>query len=189
MLLGFMVTDKMNSMKTELGLDFTMIVGDISYAGLSSEVPALNISKEDEFERVWDLYGIQSQPLSSGIPFMVGNGNHERFYEWAGYKNRYKMPYMKSGGSPDGFWYSYDYGNAHWVSISSEHSLEDGSEQKSWLQNDLKKAYGNRAVVPWIIVSIHKPLYCSVEGTPQGYRELLEPLLLEFDVDLVISGD
>ena len=120
---------------------------------------------------------------------MVGNGNHERFYDWAGYTNRYHMPYGKSGGSADGFWYSYEYGNVHWVSISSEHSLDDGSEQKNWLVQDLKKASGgNRLTVPWIVVSVHKPLYCSDKGTPQGYRELLEPLMLENDVDLVISG-
>ena len=53
MLLGFMVADKMNSLKAELGLDYTMVVGDLSYAGLSSDVPALNITSEDEFERVW----------------------------------------------------------------------------------------------------------------------------------------
>lgn len=188
MLLGFMVADKLATMQDELGIDLTMIVGDLSYAGLSSDFIPLNITSEDEFERVWDLYGIQSQRTAATRPFMVGNGNHERFYDWAAYTNRYKMPFESSGGNQDGFWYSYDYGNVHWVSISSEHSLDEGSEQKTWLERDLKTASSNRNVVPWIVLSLHKPMYCSDESTPQGFRELLEPLMLDIDVDLVFVG-
>lgn len=187
MLLGFMVTDKLAELQDKLGIDFTMIVGDIAYAGLSSAIPPLNISKEDEFERVWDLYGIQSQRMSASRPFMVGNGNHERFYDWTAYKNRYHMPYKHSGGSQDGFWYSYEYGNVHWISISSEHSLDEGSEQRTFLINDLKAANAQRIKIPWVVVSIHKPVYSSVDGAP-SFREQLEPLMLENDVDLVIVG-
>ena len=76
----------------------------------------------------------------------------------------------------------------HFVSISSEHSLDSDSEQYTWLQKDLKNAQGNRYSIPWIIVGIHKPLYCSDKGTPEGYRELLEPLMIDMDVDLLVSG-
>lgn len=40
-------------------------------------VQALNISKEDEFEHVWDLLHIQNEPIAANVPWMVGNGNHE----------------------------------------------------------------------------------------------------------------
>jgi hypothetical protein len=97
------------------------------------------------------------------------------------------MPYKNSGGSSDGFWYSYEYGNVHWISISSEHSLDEGSEQRNFLESDLKAANSQRSKMPWVVLSIHKPIYSSVDGAP-SYREQLELLLLENDVDLVIVG-
>ena len=70
--------------------------------------------------------------VSATRPFMVVNGNHERFYNYSAYRNRFKMPYQASAGnggvsgSPDGFWYTHSYGNVNWIAISSEHSLDDG---------------------------------------------------------------
>lgn len=185
MLLGFAVQEKLFQLQDTLSIDIATVVGDLSYAGLSSAMPHLNISKEDEFEHVWDLYGIQSQAVAATRPWMVTNGNHERFYNYSAYRNRYSMP-----GSTDGFWYSYDYGNVHWVSISSEHDLDDGSVQKEWLRNDLALAASpdRRAVTPWIVLALHKPLYCSADGWGTGYADKLESLCIEYGVDLTITG-
>ena len=165
--------------------DIIHIVGDIAYAGLSSAIPALNISKEDEFSHIWDLYGIQNQKLTAVKPFMVTNGNHERFYDWAAYTNRYKMP--ASSQSNGNFWYSYNYGNIHMVSISSEHDLSADSPQIAFLINDLQQAVENRDNVPWIVLNIHKPVYSTIEGAP-SFRDYIEQYLLEYDVDLVLFG-
>lgn len=124
---------------------------------------------------------------------MVGVGNHEKFYNYTSFNARYKMPSASSGGR-ENFWYSYDYGNVHWVSVSSEHSLDEGSEQMSWLQADLAAAAANRRNVPWIAMSLHRPIYCSsfnsFDDTRPGskYQVALEPLLLQFDVDLTLTG-
>lgn len=48
-----------------------------SYAGTDTEIKFLNISKSDECEWIWDLYGDQIQPLASHMPYMTGVGNHE----------------------------------------------------------------------------------------------------------------
>eukprot|EP01031_Cornospumella_fuschlensis_P039048 gene39048-47509_t len=92
MLLGFETIDRMVALKDSLDMDFVFAAGDLAYAGLSSELKALNISKEDEFEHVWDLLHIQNEPIAATVPWMVGNGNHERFYNWSAFTNRYKMP-------------------------------------------------------------------------------------------------
>eukprot|EP00598_Pedospumella_elongata_P002502 CAMPEP_0184986312 /NCGR_PEP_ID=MMETSP1098-20130426/16092_1 /TAXON_ID=89044 /ORGANISM="Spumella elongata, Strain CCAP 955/1" /LENGTH=572 /DNA_ID=CAMNT_0027510525 /DNA_START=42 /DNA_END=1760 /DNA_ORIENTATION=+ len=190
MLLGVAVQEKLGQLQDSLGIDIATVVGDLSYAGLSSALPRLNISKEDEFEHMWDLYGIQSQPVAATRPWMVTNGNHERFYDYAAFRNRYSMPAEKSGGSLDNFWYSYDYGNVHWVSISSEHDLDDGSVQKEWLRQNLAAAAApeRRAQFPWIVVALHKPLYCSADGWGTSYADLLETLLIQYNVDLTITG-
>ena len=185
-LLGFETINHMYNQSDKF--DTVHVVGDLSYAGLSSAVPALNITSEDEFEHIWDLYGIQNQKISATKPFMVTNGNHERFYNWTAYTNRYKMPSSTNGAASNGnFWYSYDYGNVHMVSISSEHDLSVGSPQLTFLTKDLELANANRAVVPWIVVNIHKPVYSSIDGAP-SYREALEAYLIQYDVDLCFFG-
>ena len=104
------------------------------------------------------------------------------------------MPSTSSQGR-ENFWYSYDYGNVHWISISSEHSMTEDSEQMQWLMNDVVLASKNRQNVPWIVLSMHRPIYCSsfnsFKDTRPGskYQTALEPLLLEYDVDLTITGE
>jgi hypothetical protein len=50
------------------------------------------------------------------------------------------------------------------------------------------------ATVPWIVLSMHRPIYCSDESqyeshSPGGkFQVALEPFLLQYDVDLVIQG-
>lgn len=50
------------------------------------------------------------------------------------------------------FW-SIDYGNVHFVSISSECGYpgapHEGCDEIEWLKQDLAKANANRANVPW----------------------------------------
>jgi acid phosphatase type 7 len=187
LLLGFETVWKMQKLMDSYRPDFVFVAGDLSYAGLSSAMPRLNISKDDEFELLWDLLGIQNEPIAARIPWMVGNGNHERFYNWTAYTNRYKMPQTPSLASVGNFWYTFTYGNIQWIQISSEHSLEAGSDQMVFLQKALAAAAANRAVVPWIVVTLHKPLYCSVLGSP-SFAALLEETMMDFDVDLVITG-
>lgn len=141
---------------------------------------------------MWDLLAIQNQPVAALTPWMVGVGNHEQFYNWAAYMARYKMPMntiQDSGYASEGnFWYAFTYGNVRWISISSEHPLDDGSPQRTFLEKSLASAVANRNLVPWIILSIHKPLYCSDSHSGDFYRTAIESLMLEHDVDLVISG-
>lgn len=184
---GFETVRKMAKVMPELRPDFAFIAGDLSYAGIDSEFKPLNISKDDEFELIWDLLGIQNQPISAKIPWMIGVGNHEAFYNFTAVSNRYKMPQTPALNTQENFWYTFTYGNIQWVSISSEHDLSEGSPQLIFLRDALTAAQNNRATVPWIILSIHKPIYCSVEGSP-SFAGKIESLLLEFDVDLTIAG-
>ncbi len=193
-LLGFAVTDAIHQQQAARNIDLVHVSGDLSYAGLSSAVPALNIDKEDEFEHVWDLLFIQNQPVAATVPWMVTNGNHERFYDWAAFQSRFTMPsnqpQLPSNGS---FWYTYEYGNSRWISLSSEHDLTEGSPQQIFMIAALEYAKANRNTVPWVVVSIHKPMYCSADGwgNAEGmsvYQSYLEETMIKYDVDLMITG-
>ena len=122
---------------------------------------------------------------------MTGSGNHESFYNWTAYTNRYKMPAEKSAGNGN-FWFSYDYGNVHVTTINTEDCVDAECPMMLWLEKDLQAAVQNRLNVPWIVLSLHRPIYCSDDSASAGpggkFQLALEPLLLKYDVDLVVQG-
>jgi hypothetical protein len=75
-LFGFKVVDSLESQMVPeaLNIDLVMVAGDLSYAVLSTDFKPLNITKEDEFEHVWDLLGIQNEGVAATRPWMVGVG-------------------------------------------------------------------------------------------------------------------
>ena len=54
------------------------------------------------------------------------------------------------------FWYSFAVGNVHIAMLSSEHDPSPGAPMGNWLAQDL--AAVDRAVTPWLLVGIHRPL-------------------------------
>jgi hypothetical protein len=103
---------------------------------------------------------------------------------------RFKMP--NSSGSNGVFWYSFEFASTHVIMLSSEHDLSSTSRQYRWLERDLRSV--NRLKTPWVIIEIHRPLYNSF-NLPDGQnvvgiamREEIELLLMEYSVDLVLSG-
>merc|ERR1712151_157169 len=59
--------------------------------------------------------------------------------------------------SVEKMWYSFDYGLVHFVALSSEHLLEP---QVDFFKADIKQV--DRRVTPWVIVAMHRPLWCSM---------------------------
>ncbi|CAF0749803.1 unnamed protein product [Rotaria sordida] len=94
-------------------------VGDISYAGTGSK---------DEIAEIWDIWGTQVEPISSIVPYMTNVGNHEAYYNFTVYRNRFRMPGPESDGL-DNFWFSFNIGPIHWVSMSSQHDYAKDSPQ------------------------------------------------------------
>lgn len=88
-------------------------------------------------------------------------------------------------------YYSFDYGNAHFISLSSEFGSELDYNQKLWLENDLINL--DRTLTPFIIVLLNRPLHAS-KNESKGHlvaMKLLKaynPILTNFKVDLIISG-
>lgn len=136
--------------------------------------------------QIWDLWAIQNEPIAATRPVMTCPGNHESFYNWTAFTHRYKMP---TNGN-ENFWFSYDYGNVHMVSISTEHCFESGCDQMVWLEKDLQAAVANRDSVPWIVLNMHRPMYASEEdmNIDNEYRLGVEPLALQYDVDVIFQG-
>merc|ERR1712232_369883 len=107
------------------------------------------------------------------IPYMTAPGNHEAscgsddcdFYasNFTVYNSRFQMPYAESGATSN-MWFSFDYGNVHFVTISTETDFPNCpypqytfGDQLDWLQSDLAAANAN-SNIDWIIVTGHQPI-------------------------------
>jgi hypothetical protein len=60
--------------------------------------------------------------------------------------------------------WSVDVGRFHIITLSTVHQFEPGSEQYQWMINDLQQATApvNRSARPWIVLTTHYPLYCTL---------------------------
>jgi hypothetical protein len=86
-------------------------------------------------------------------------------------------------------YYSHDFKNIHFISLSTEHPFEEGSIQYEFIKSDLEKTYKNSGI-DWIIVHQHKPLYSSKNDKEEAeeLRVTYHPLFEKYNVDLVISS-
>ena len=84
--------------------------------------------------------------------------------------------------------YSFDFENVHFVTISAEQSYSKGSEQYNFLKSDLANTDLDENI-DWIVFWLHKPLYFS--NSPNGNTDLivLHKLLDQYDVDLVLQAN
>ena len=163
--------DNINALDADVGpIDWVGVNGDLGYAEGST--------------LLWTLWAAFTFPVASRIPLMVGTGNHEvnvdrcfsrnpvgALATWQGptpAANGYGDDSGGEGGvaafaryaAPSNglgvFWYSFDAGNVHYVQFSSEHDYRAGSQQRAFLERDLRGV--NRAATPWLVVSMHRPM-------------------------------
>jgi len=141
------------------------------------------------------LWFWQIEPIAAYVPWMTTVGNHESFYNFTAYEKRLEMPGSNSCKGTDScsnYYYSYDFGGLHIVSMSSEaykNPYGPTSDQIQWLENDLIQANANRARVPWVVVLAHRPFYSSDNDTNFNEpRTSIEPYLVKHKVDFTITG-
>jgi len=176
--------------------DFDVLVhaGDIAYTSGA--------------QAIWDEYMREIEPAAAAVPYQVCAGNHEHYYNFSGYINRFAMASEGVAGVPtaskDGaastmavnnLFHSVDVGGVHLLGFSTEKPHFEDPAQLAFLKRDLQKAAANRGTVPWIVAYTHHPLYCSTndfydcqEAGTKFLRPVIEPLLVEFGVDLFFAG-
>ncbi|KAH7884196.1 Metallo-dependent phosphatase-like protein [Phlebopus sp. FC_14] len=203
------------------------------YFGNDSLIPNMT-SVVDGYNSLLEQYYDQMTPLTSSKPYMVGPGNHEANCDnggttdvvhgityntsicmpgqtnFTGYINHFRMPSDVSGGNGN-FWYSFDYGLAHFITIDSETDLPVGlqspdeyggfdagansgpfgypNQQFEWLEQDLASV--DRSKTPWIIVGLHRPWYIATTKSSNicvTCQQAFEPLMVKYGVDLYMQG-
>jgi len=150
--------------------DLALHTGDIVHSGgvCSGE----NSSWNQYIRSYFDVY----RESTGGTPFYPSIGNHEL------------------GGGSCGYWgytdvfareayYSFDWGNAHFVALDTSQSYRPGSPQYEWLVSDLQTDS------PWKFVFFHYPAYSSgYHGSTSDVQKHLVPLFEAYGVDVVFNG-
>ena len=154
-------------------------------------------------KQIFDFYGSN---ILGNTAFFPTPGNHE-YYETATAQvdkqiNYYKVISVPTKAEMGGVasntkeYYSYNYGNTHFIALDS-YGLDEGkyrlydsnSKQYQWLLNDLAK---NNSL--WTIIYFHHPPYTkrshdsNAEEELRLMRENLVPIFDKYKVDLVMSG-
>ena len=121
-----------------------------------------------------------SKPIHDKMKIAIGNHDvefaniHKQIVDY----HQLKSPY-----------YSHDFRNIHFISISTEHPFENGSKQYEFIKNDLYKT-SNNPEIDWIIVHQHKPFYSTNQDKAEAeqLRDTYQLLFQQYGVDLVISS-
>jgi predicted phosphodiesterase len=125
--------------------------------------------------------------LIKEVPVFPVLGNHDvEKDDGAAYLENFHLP--RNNPQDTGRYYSFDWGNVHFVALDSELYYEDSSgspeEQKTWLERDLRETHR-----PWKIAFLHRPIYSSSNhGSDEMIRKDLEPVFVRYKVDVVFSG-
>src|SRR5215203_465471 len=122
-----------------------------------------------------------SKPIDDLIKIAIGNHDldyQSSYYQLLDHYNLYK-PY-----------YSFNFQNIHFVTISTDHPFEKGSRQYEFIEYDLEKSLQDHSIL-WRIVFMHKPMYTSSDFDEKASEELkttFHKLFEKYQVDLVLSG-
>jgi hypothetical protein len=173
--------------------------------------------EKNVFDTTWGYQG-----MMTGLPFTPTPGNHDYnsvspiaapkpplqhfgpYYEFVDvYKN------AEAGGVATGheLFYSFDYGNAHFISLNSElgslfNAADDWtgvafgggfttSPMTQWLHQDLQAN-----TKPWVVVYFHQPPYTDGSHDASAFwevfmkamRQHFAPIWEQYGVDLVMCG-
>ncbi|MDD6275421.1 MAG: metallophosphoesterase family protein [Clostridia bacterium] len=142
----------------------------------------------------WDWYFKNFEFANMNLTFAPVAGNHD-----GNITNKFNINVFQSMfnlSNPDtnsctngvnGFYYSFDYGNAHFVVLNTNDMYPMTQSQRNWFVNDVKKSDAD-----WNIVLMHRASYSEGKNINKPdtiiMREVLLPLFDELDIDLVYAG-
>ncbi|KAJ1268325.1 hypothetical protein BS78_07G126300 [Paspalum vaginatum] len=182
-----------------------LMVGDMTYANQylttgGKGVPCFSCAFPDApipecYQPRWDGWGRFMEPITSKIPLMVIEGNHEiepqghgGAVTFASYLGRFAIP-SKESGSNSKFYYSFNAGGIHFIMLGAYVDYNRTGAQYSWLENNLHRV--DRRATPWVVAAWHPPWYNSYSSHYQEFecmRQEMEELLYKHRVDIVFSG-
>jgi 3',5'-cyclic AMP phosphodiesterase CpdA len=158
----------------EMPYGLVVLLGDISYNG----------SIADRYEEVF--FEPFRPLLDAGVRFELGVGNHELQNVPSSEANAEIVRRLEAIGA-EGAFFSFVQGPVEiFILDSSTPQIAGaaGSDQITWLEGALASS-----TAPWKVAALHHPPYSSgSHGSSIAVREAIEPLFVEYGVDLVLTG-
>ena len=147
--------------------EFVINTGDIVYAG--------------GLEGEWYQFFNDGAILFRKAALFVAIGNHES----GGYDIFNRQFDFPNG---DKLYYSFDWGNSHFIIICLDCGISPENEQYKWLKEDIETADSNPNV-KHLFVSFHEPPYTfSTHAPNMDARNYIVPLLKTTRTRLVVNG-
>jgi glucose/arabinose dehydrogenase len=129
------------------------------------------------------------KPIKDKMKIAIGNHDDKVYLDVVEAPAKERLDgYMKQFNLTKQF-YSFDYQNVHFMTMSTEDSYEKASMQYRFVENDLKKAASNNTI-NWIVVFYHKIAYTSpgMVGSIVDFRNTYHPLFEKYGVDIVLQA-
>jgi predicted MPP superfamily phosphohydrolase len=151
----------MNSLHEKFSFDFVVMLGDNIYGG----------NTPTDFSKKFEMP--YKSLLDHGVKFYASLGNHDN----AAVEKAYK-PFNMNGQQ----YYTYKKGNVQFFALDSNYM---DPKEVAWLTKELQNSGSD-----WKICYFHHPLYSSAayHGSSLELREILEPLLVQYGVQVVLTG-
>lgn len=172
---GGHIPGKMEEAIAEVNLlkpDFVVCVGDLIEGYVENDPPKL--------EGMWQETDAILAKLDA--PFFYTPGNHDVTYDTM------RKEYTRRHGVGGRSWYSFNYGNCHFVVLDSYSAIRSAGVAKAeveWLKQDMASAGGAEHV----FVMYHHPWFASGERTEKGdklYRDVVS--FLPKDKTTIFNG-
>lgn len=117
--------------------------------------------------------------LDATVPYFNAAGNHEG---WSDNTKAFTLSPQSSSGTPD--YYSFDYGDIHFICINNQVNYSPNSPQAKWVTSDLAATRKR-----WRIVFCHNPAYCvGGHGEDANMVAMSKALFAPNKVDMVLAG-
>jgi len=148
------------------------------------KVPELVLGLGDlSYEDTVDCWLEIVEPIDDNMKIAIGNHVVE--------EGEPKLTqYMEHFGLTEQY-YSFDYQNVHFTVMSDYLPYEAGSEQYTFVQNDLAKAAADPNI-DWIVIVHHDQEYASTKiheiPDENEWKEAYHPLFEQYNIDLVLQG-
>ena len=86
-------------------------------------------------------------------------------------------------------YYSFDYGNVHFLGMSTEIPFDKKSDQYKFVNSDLESASKNESI-HWVVVFMYEMMYSSptFHKANENLRDTYHPLFDKYSVDLVLHA-
>lgn len=162
-------------------VDWVMLGGDNGYSDGNDELD--------------DVFGREMSPLISRVPYVTIPGNHELFANFTVYRHRFPMAHRPAPGV---MYWAFDSAGVRFIGLDGEapqNIPKMDNEQLDWLKMELQTSAARKQTgkLHWIMVTIHRPLYCTSQikdcSVFAAYlRERLEDLFYNYGVDLVFQA-